>query len=92
MPSAGCAGATLRWGCLVADLTKMLPLLVSMRAMCDALLLEIAEEQKPQKPQKTKKRGLGLVDDHIHVLAPGFGATGACKVCGETVAREVDDG
>jgi hypothetical protein len=73
------------------DLTKMLPLLVSMRAMCDALLLEIAEEQKPRV-----KKGLGLRDTELvecdHDLWPGMGPTGTCKVCGETVAREVKDG
>lgn len=72
------------------DLTKMMPLLVSMRAMCDALLLEIAEEQKPKK-----KKGLGLSEvktvECVHDLWPGMGPTGTCKVCGETVAREVKD-
>jgi hypothetical protein len=70
----------------MTDLTKMLPLLVSMRAMCDALLLEIAEEQKPKE-----KKGILPPEPHTHELEPGFGATGICKVCGETVAREVKD-
>jgi hypothetical protein len=70
----------------MADLAKMLPLLVSMRAMCDALLVEIAEEQKP------KKKGLLDAQSHVHELEPGFGSTGVCKLCGETVAREVKDG
>ena len=69
----------------MANLTKMMPLLVSMRAMCDALLLEIAEEQK--RP----KAGLRAVNSGpcAHEIDPGFGATGVCKLCGETVAREV---
>jgi hypothetical protein len=71
----------------MADLTKMMPLLVSMRAMCDALLLEIAEEKKPKE-----KKGILPVGPHAHELEPGFGATGTCKVCGETVAREVKNG
>jgi hypothetical protein len=77
----------------MADLMKMMPLLVSMRAMCDALLLEIAEEQKKPRPE-AKKKGLGLSQpsDHVHVVEPGFGASGVCTVCGETVAREVKDG
>jgi hypothetical protein len=73
----------------MSDLTKMMPLLVSMRAMCDALLLEIAEEQKPkEKP----KQGPSGAKPHTHEVDPGFGPTGICKVCGETVAREVKDG
>lgn len=74
----------------MADLTKMMPLLVSMRAMCDALLLEIAEEQKP-KIEKGRK-GILPAEPHIHELEPGFGPTGVCKVCGEIVAREVKNG
>lgn len=75
------------------DMTKMMPLLVSMRALCDALLLEIAEEQKPAsvEGQAKAKKG-GPVGPHKHELEPGFGPTGVCKVCGETVAREVKDG
>ena len=75
----------------MAELAKMMPLLVSMRAMCDALLVEIAEEQKPKQKQESKGKGLGLVSDHVHVIEPGFGSAGVCTVCGETVAREVKD-
>lgn len=75
----------------MADPTKMMPLLVSMRALCDALLVEIAEEQKPKPAPPRKKGGKGFLN-HTHVLDAGFGSTGVCKVCGETVAREVKDG
>jgi hypothetical protein len=70
----------------MTNLTKMMPLLVSMRAMCDAMLLEIADEQK-----KTQKATLRAVNSGpcAHEIDPGFGATGVCKLCGETVAREV---
>ena len=74
----------------MTDLTKMMPLLVSMRAMCDAMLLEIAEEQKPK--EKGKGKGILPPGPHTHELDAGFGSTGICKVCGETVAREVKDG
>lgn len=72
------------------NLMKMMPLLVSMRAMCDALLLEIADSQK--KTQEKRKGFLKDVGPHAHELEPGFGSDGVCKVCGETVAREVKDG
>ena len=76
----------------MADLQKLMPLLVSMRAMCDALLLEIAAEgNRPARP-----KGLGLTDEekknHVHRLAPGMGPVGICLDCNETVAREVKDG
>lgn len=74
----------------MADLTKMMPLLVSMRAMCDALLLEIADSQK--KTQEKRKGFLKDAGPHVHELKPGFGSTGICDICGETVAREVKDG
>lgn len=76
----------------MTDMTKMLPLLVSMRALCDALLVEIAEEQKPKDEVEKAKKGILPPAPHVHELEPGFGATGICKVCGETVAREVKDG
>ena len=66
----------------MVDMTKMMPLLVSMRALCDALLVEIAEEQKPKKKAP-------VVGPHEHELEPGFGGSGICKICGEIVAREV---
>jgi len=83
------------------DLTKMMPLLVSMRAMCDALLLEIADQG--HRPMKRSGKGLGLLpkdDDegqeekpHVHRLLPGMGPTGICEDCGKKVPREdVDDG
>ena len=73
----------------MTNMAKMMPLLVSMRALCDALLLEIAEEQKPKVKAS---KGILPVEPHEHELEPGFGATGVCKVCGETVAREVKNG
>ena len=76
----------------MADLARMLPLLVSMRSMCDALLVEIAEEQNVKKAAKKKGLGLNDIRDHTHILEPGFGSEGVCMVCGETIAREVKDG
>jgi hypothetical protein len=64
------------------DITKLMPLLVSMRAMCDALLMEIAKKQEPKTNSKPNV-------PHVHEVEPGFGATGVCQICGEIVTREV---
>lgn len=85
------------------DVTKLMPLLVSMRAMCDSLLLEIADGERKHAQTKRSGKGLGLLpkeDDekqeakrHVHRLMPGMGSTGICLDCGMEVPREdVDDG
>ncbi len=72
----------------MSDLQKLMPLLVSMRALIDATLLELATESRIQ-PKASK--GFLLSDEEKakckHVLVPGMGEKGLCQICGEMVER-----
>lgn len=73
----------------MADVTKLMPLLVTMRSLCDAMLIELAYEQKVRAAEGDDRRSGAA---HAHVVEPGLGRTGICAICGETVAREVKNG